>query len=432
MIHNNIYDEPMQQYKENFSNLICEKTNDTDVLRGKSNMAFERAVSMSEINGSAEFVGVTKDRLREICSVKPGRKLIKALFESELVKAGKKIKFMEGAFQQRADTVCGEIQANYQYNAVDSERKVMSVNFKSSCMLAHEMIHLLHELSNCTSHETECMESMDYLEEQKTIIGFDHKNFILKNKLDYRDILCENAFNFSFGMPFRIDHQIGKDDNNWNCTINGAVECRKSLDQYFNWITDKLNEFLVPPGKEDDAEYMRKAIRNRFKNFDSASERLKNDSLFWVDLFQDHNLNKLTAIMSSMPKDLFKRKDFALALISRPLNLDVKKTLVNSIEKGLFQDEEILNSLILCVNHYTEKFKNIFAEIEIQDFITKDTIPEKDFLDLIELRPLFSVIDSVIPADFKERKEIQDSLSKARDAFKMNTKCSVFGTVLDL
>lgn len=431
----------ISNYKEAFFNLITEKTDDQDLLKEKADKAFQLALSISTFVGDEEFNALTKRRLKKICETKPGRVLIKALATSEFVKRGYKITFAENnEFKLDEATVLSIRKPDIQMNAIDSEGKPILVNSKAYILIAHELVHLLHVADGRSGSnpllDEECFDLMDNLEEQHTIVGINHKSFASKKTLTKTDVLCENAFNlFIQGSP-RIDHQgISHGERaprevhlrKENKEVGYNVKLNEIWDSYENWINDQLNAFVVTPGKEDDRVFMRRAIKKSFGNFQLASDRLINDSLFWANLFEDHSLGKFGSILIKMPEDLFKRSDFAIEIINNTIKISDKLKFLK--EESIYMDEMVVKSLLERVLLESESFAHL-AQLKNNQSITKEVLGIIKINELGAIRQLLALIEKNSPELVRENENIAPLLSRAREAFYMDVKfkTSQFGS----
>jgi hypothetical protein len=282
-------------------------------------------------------------------SVKPGRKLIKAL-----VNAGQKIevvydnefKFNFAFFQLKAHL--NEDSSSYNNIFGNYSRKPAWVSF------AHELIHALHHVNNklvCKNlikDHKKIIRNMDDFEEQQTIVGFVEEDY-LNNKIKCKiDILCENAFLLALGLPPRCDHhttglfKVNRDYNKENCTI----------DTYCEWLEDEISRSKkIPSEKVNDKACVIQHMCDYPKSYDLLPEKWKNDEEFIVELMLElYCMDNLDEI----PK-LHNNKELMLKLI------DLYPMAIASVDVEFYKDKifalkflEILKNRDLIVYYMRE------------------------------------------------------------------------------
>lgn len=405
-----VRESSIQQFKNVFSGYIEEKKYAPGVLDSKIQLAFERAKSMFVIEGDDEFKGIILNCLKDICSLRPGRLLMKCISKTEYIAQDHTIGIFKGVpcnYEQVETEIlnhrscknklmcdCKEYETeitpkitinpkfNYKYNAIDENGKLISIRSKLFIALAHEIIHALHGLNNQFVHSENYFKNFDALEEQNTITGFKPEKISQNKKQNKIDLLCENIFLFSIGSPARIDHQSAKfQEQDYTTT-----EMSKSLDSYIEWIKEQLGEFLIPDGMEDNAEYMEKIIKKNFNNINLASYRLKEDSLFIVNLMKNQVIKELNENMQINFIELVK------TILELPLSIDEKSKFLSKINEPIFSNAEINLLISTFLSAYLVKFAKIFEGLEINDCITNRMINDDHFKELKELRSFISMM----------------------------------------
>lgn len=196
----------MMTYQKMMCELVCEKASTTPEKKALKESALREIVKEKfAIIGDEAFCERINADINQILSVKPGRKLIKALSKYEqkiTIKAGPESLFNRNTFCVSIDT------KEIQYTSLFG----WSLQHPCCASLAHELIHAFQKLENRNEsygQKPNCLiKDMDDIYEQDAIVAMwwysetHHK--IIKSKID---VLCENAFLFALGYPPRINHR---------------------------------------------------------------------------------------------------------------------------------------------------------------------------------------------------------------------------------
>lgn len=259
----------MAQYRLLMNSLIHEKPGvDVDDKRARS---MELAMKILLIGypydeRDEEFEIDIKNRVKELCNLKVGRKLIKAL--AKILEApkiqGKHIHpYIPIRLAYTDDSIGYMEEDEYctQYNYVRLTKascykfqyRVMKDNIPYTSninppfiSLAHELIHVLHHYSaspifDLNSNLDELLlETMTDPEEQHTITGYNYRLFLIKNKsLDKVDVICENTFLLALNLPSRTSHKetLG--------LINLEGEIPDVEESYYEWLESQLKQKIA-------------------------------------------------------------------------------------------------------------------------------------------------------------------------------------------
>jgi hypothetical protein len=246
--------EKMSQYRNIMNRLIIEKDG---LTKDQINIKSEKYIRLFQlkidqkffIQGDQSFQDKILQDVKNICQLKPGRRLIKALLKCDNLS----LVFSEGRHEIIQHRVPGEEKFievrvekvdGFDYNSLSENGLNATAKQSRYVRTAHELIHALHAYTNnrvlskslCTDYYI--LKDMDNLEEQHTIIGFNQLIVSKKEALDKFDVLCENAFLLALHLPPRIDHQD---------IIQGSVQEQPSLDVYYEWLEKQLIQVQLDP-----------------------------------------------------------------------------------------------------------------------------------------------------------------------------------------
>lgn len=400
------------QQEDNFitllKSIVYEKENTCeDALRIKSETAFKRALPMFSIEGDEDFKHISIDRLKKICSLKPGRVLMKALSRTNFVIHGNKIKLTHGnkwAFETpRQNISCIKSDPHPYYNGLrmdgaqwsDTSRIYEKPDFIT---LAHELIHFLHfqlkfpdrsdEYQNHRawfSHTCEevfdCIGNMDDLEEQHTESGFSHLVFKNLTNLSKTDVLCENAFLFALGIPPRIDHR-GYNEKTLQSKIIvkplKKIVDKKIIHIYSEWMKMQLAKiYEIPSCLENDSEFIINRVMNSLDNLQQVPH-FKNSELFITRLLIDlKNRNQNLNIMEFTNPNLV-NENYIKRLLKFIDPVLVIKALINLHEV----EDEPLSKTIMSIRTKTS-FEMLFKE-EVTVKLIDSTLINRLYISMIE------------------------------------------------
>lgn len=242
----------MMTYQKMLFDLVCEKPNMTPEKKAQKESDLRKIVNEKfAIIGDEAFCARINADLNQILSVKPGRKLIKALSKHDqkiTIQAGPESHFNPKTFSVSFDIFASKDQYTSLYN--------WSIQRPLGTTLAHELIHAYHKFVNqyeSYGPKANCViKDMDNLKEQDAIVGMwwysDVHHKIIKNKTD---VLCENAFLIALNCPPRVDHseagQIPVDVNYHNNCMPVAVICN-----YYSWLEISLEVASVAQKYRDN------------------------------------------------------------------------------------------------------------------------------------------------------------------------------------
>src|ERR1700722_18498903 len=228
--------EQLSQYKNLMNCLIYEKPKVTqEKIEQKKAKIIRLAKEFIDIQGDEKFILKVFGYIENISSVKPGRKLIKAL-----IKCHTQIQVEEGNEFNCWNPLVGNEKAAL---VIGPEKEIIykSINEFTQeyysmplwIAFAHELIHILHhnidarEHKRCHKVTDDILPDMDNLGEQYAITGFNHRLY-KKKTLSPIDILCENAFHLALNLPPRINHRC------YICSeIVKAVQVKNPCDPYY-------------------------------------------------------------------------------------------------------------------------------------------------------------------------------------------------------
>ncbi|MBA3237366.1 MAG: DUF4116 domain-containing protein [Parachlamydiaceae bacterium] len=362
----NILNQEIEIYKALMNSLIFEKKTMTEEKKAKKiEIITQKAKEIFTIAGNDKFITILQEQINDLLSVKPGRKLIKALWEKKssiTIISNDRDQYQASVVEISINSIGGEISPKYltiskQFNPCQSERPAWVI-------LAHELIHALHDQTDrkeyTLNHETRknILEKMDNFEEQVTITGFNPKVLTEKGKIKKSDVLCENAFLFALGLPPRIDHRSSYSDLKWSPNF---YENTKPSEVFFSWLESELNRIKrIPEDKKTDKEFIIQFFEKYPAAISSLSDELKKDDEFVIkilerdierfDYFPDHKKNKdfmLKAISNHLfayvfiDAELLKEKDFVLKILSTTTNKFLIKHFSSELPLSLKEDPEI-------------------------------------------------------------------------------------------
>jgi len=252
----------MTTYRNLMNSIIHEKEGSN--IEEKTKKAFKRAMKIIVIGyeldkRDEEFELQIKEQIREICSLKVGRKLIKCLEQAlmfpKIPETYKKhfknyISIRMNNYDDRASWILKYhyvyMPKNKLYYISCTTKHGHTFNFKKHTfiVLAHELIHALHAYSGLYHDNKEdtsvfLLKDIDGQSEQKTIIGYD--SHYLSNK---NDVICENAFLLASGNYPRINHLGQCDDAPFlDYEPNPTYENISSISKmYFDWLEKEFSQ----------------------------------------------------------------------------------------------------------------------------------------------------------------------------------------------
>lgn len=422
-----VKESQIHQFKNIFSEYIEEKKYDSNILDSKIRLAFEKAKSIFEIEGDPEFKDTILTSLKEICSLRPGRLLVKCLSKTKFMTDGCMIKIIEGEISKYETTHFDDLKNNqvnidrpsiismnakyiHAYNTIDENGKLLCATSKLSIALVHEIIHALHDLNGEFEFKGNYFNNFTELEEQYTITGFKPQKISENRKQNKIDLLCENLFLLSIGSPVRVSHQRAKLRMQEN-----ATDVNKNLNAYIEWIKEQIGDFLIPDGMEDNAEYMKNIIKNDNSNFNLASENLRKDHSFVIDMLKNGDIKKLNEDSKIDFVELLK------SIVELPLTLEEKIKLLSKINESLFENVEFCKEISVFLDVYSLKFVKIFEGLEIKDCITHKMIEHEQFEELKELK-IFMLKMHRIARKGEVGKKFKDFISETSKTLKHDLK----------
>lgn len=359
-----IFELPAQMciFQKLTDSLIYERAETSpETIKEKGDNAYKLAKSLFNIEGEYLFKVIVKKYLKKISQVKPGRVLLKALKvinKTITVKAGKRFKQCGSTIQ----LVPGKEEYYFSFN---DNRTTVSKR-PTWISFAHELIHSLHLFSHGELYAyitQDILEGMTDLEEQHTICGYNFKVFLQKKEIHKLDVLCENSFLLSSGLPFRINHLNALQSNNLTTCFIEEVDVDKNTQSYYHWLSRALYQTrVIPEEKTQNQEYILNFISTYPMALASIPETLKQDEAFFlkvisvdVQLFlYAGSLNKSKSFMLKALEitcgafffadiELYKDKDFAVSTLRKMEGTIVKKMAFKKLELSLQNDKEILS-----------------------------------------------------------------------------------------
>lgn len=319
----------MMVYRQLMNSLIYEKKT-PDQIKDKSEEICELAKNIFSFDND-ETAKVVSEYIQRIALTKPGRTLLKALIKHHVtipVKSGHEFLFTN---KTREIQLCLTPSIEeYAYALSDKRSKICKR--PAWVAFAHELIHALHQNSAkdyLSFRNEDILPNMTHLEEQFTIIGFNHLIFSKKNKLNKLDVLSENAFLLALNLPPRINHlSVSKEEiktceslsetisQPWShspesLTTDSACSERKQLsDHYYEWLEEQFIAIRqIPEKKKEDIDFIVDYLCQYPLALSSVSDKVKSDHTF-LYFYIRRDLNRL----KEFPK-LSNNKEFVLKII---------------------------------------------------------------------------------------------------------------------
>src|ERR1700722_18057908 len=263
----------LNQHKQLTINLAREEELPNYEIEKSIENAYILAQKTISIEGSEDFKKITKARLKKICKLKPGRKLFELLCIQQ--KTIKCIEDKSFRYDNRDRVLHLEGESSYKkyYNSFDEKGQKISIKYKKYILIIHELIHALHIHNE--KPDIDCLDNMDDIEEQHTIIGFNHKIFQEKLFLDEIDVICENTFHLALNRPPRIDHQNGKQETS-------SEDFCISNDKYFKWVENEILSITSINDKKNDHNFAIEYLKVHPNSFNAISSELRNDADFLI------------------------------------------------------------------------------------------------------------------------------------------------------
>jgi hypothetical protein len=249
--------DQMVNYQNLMNSLIIEKKGMTEEKKAEKK---EKIIALSKnlflIQGNEDLKKTVKCYITEIASLKPGRKLIKALEKAKIL-----IKVQEGdEFYTESKLTTKNSKVHLKkfsiaifpddsdfYNTINEMQNERSTLKPQWVSFAHELIHIFHKNSPLSIisiyTKTDILNDMDDLEEQHTIVGFNHYRFSEMPVTDPLAVLCENAFLLALNLPPRIDHASMQYKN----LDSNSFKNRKIAEIYYSWLAKNLNDIRTVP-----------------------------------------------------------------------------------------------------------------------------------------------------------------------------------------
>lgn len=296
------------EFKKLMHSLTTEKDHVTaEIKLRRQEKTYLTAKKLFSAEGN-EANTILEGYLREIASVKPGRKLIKAL---ENTKCHLKVELKDRLiFRPYHSTVFIDNTNAISYNTLNSSGDVRKTSSPTWIAFAHELIHALHHFSNpedpLATTSVNIFPKMDSLEEQRTIIGFHSKLFSKKDCLAIEDVICENAFYMALGLPVRVDHT----DETVEQELS-AAERPNSHDGYYTWLeSTQKNISQIPEDKVGDKEFLFNFLCRNPAALKSLPPHLKKDADFMIQFMDQPHVN----LLEELP-ELSENEDFVMKLL---------------------------------------------------------------------------------------------------------------------
>jgi hypothetical protein len=351
------------QYKQLTIDLAKEENLPNAEIQQLMENSYILALKNLVIEGSEEFEKATESRIKKICKLKAGRKLFEILNNQQ-----QKIKCVEDEifrynFQSQTLHLQKKSKPSIYYNSFDENVVKISVKHKKYILMAHELIHAIH--MQCSEPDLNCIKNMSDLEEQHTILGFNHKTFQKKISLEELDVLCENTFHLAINRPPRVDRQGGEHiEMPSNYLYNGSP----STEHYFKWIEKEIISISSINVNSNDRDFAIEYLKMHPNSFSAISEELKQDASFLAeyskiigfgDLFRiypESKNNKIFmmnflkqnsfdfSVIFKLPKELFDDKEFVLYSINN-LDRGLKFFFHSKISETLKLDSDIIQAL---------------------------------------------------------------------------------------
>lgn len=205
-----------ENYYDNLKEKVSEKSTSSPTDREKkSSLLLEKVFSLespiiSIRSDSESFKNVISEALKDIASVKPGRKLLKRLVANQKkvsIEKGEEDNFFRaqknGSYSihinPELDQYYFSVDENY-YTLDEGSESLKAVYKDISASLFHELVHFSHEDRNeFEKVKQDILKGMHDLEEQRTISG------ITSADQDVNPI-SENGFLMAKEQPLRVDH----------------------------------------------------------------------------------------------------------------------------------------------------------------------------------------------------------------------------------
>lgn len=339
-------EDQLALYKKLMISLTTEKPGVTeDIKKARQEKIYKIAKGLFTIEEQDEqFKKRIDSFLEDIASVKPGRKLIKAL----AAKANLPLKILKGEknqydnFQNAISVKDGERSP---YRSIVDLGAILGLGFSEVqqqiiaapawTAFAHEMVHALQipKIREQNIDTVDILPDMDNLYEQQAITGYNPCLFAKSNNVSYEDIICENAFLMAIEMPPRIDHR----------GIEGSSRVSVyDYDFYYNWLELTLRN--KKPLPEND---ILEILATHPSAAPTISSELKNNPDFMLKLCKKNH-----AAFFEVDSGLIKSRDFVLKGLSSirqgdPKYIDFilsRDVYLAKLDSALQKDPEILTA----------------------------------------------------------------------------------------
>lgn len=412
------------QFTTLLESILYEKNNNENILQAKAEMAYNKALSMFSFEGDEEFKRVSKGRLKDLCALKPGRILIKALLKTEFILSEKKIKLIKGTewilrssgrLEESDASISCIMEGNYSYNGLHQQSNQIC-EAPQFVALAHEIIHFIHEQKICEDNQLiswgriqrkeifDCLSEMDNLEEQHTISGFSHLFFQKSENLTKIDILCENTFLLALGLLPRINHRERKKIDNEhlvqkNCLDINPLE-KNMINIYSEWMKTQLDSlYNVPSGKEFSFDFMLEMVKKSLSNFNQVHPDLKNYVGFITCLMRG-NESHIPSLIKKLVEEFVNPVLIVKSIME--LHKEKKAPLIETIrlclslshiDKQLLFSEEVVLTVLKYINNYSDLRQELYLKINSGEY-NKNQLTPGELIDIRSIKFFISQVEA--------------------------------------
>ncbi|MBS0621445.1 MAG: DUF4116 domain-containing protein [Verrucomicrobia bacterium] len=343
----------MMIYKQSSDLLLNEEKGDPEQKIQEAIELSDKFIKFDKSN--EELTTIVNKHIKEIASIRPGRKLLKSLskFDKTIeVKKKREFEFQVNSivdiFTNKPLPTVYEIGVTadeyLEYIGMDSEKNEHLLKRPAWVGFGHELVHAweafaLEELSEEQEEKETILFSMHNGSEQHTVTGFRQRIFTDKDRLDPMRVLCENTFLLYAHLPPRTRYYndpLSTEKAKFASTVKPL-----SKEMYYVWLEQRVytaHLTQLPINKVRDKLYVsRQYLFNYIVQCPIAvnflAEEWKENREFILDLVQWPHIN----ILPHVPK-WCADKQFMLEAIRR--NRDAKEHL----SQNLKEDENFMKT----------------------------------------------------------------------------------------
>ncbi|HEV8052872.1 MAG TPA: hypothetical protein VGP47_10290, partial [Parachlamydiaceae bacterium] len=283
--------------------------------------------------------------------------------------------------------------------------------------LAHELIHVVHYLLEINKYIiSKVLKKMDTLEEQHTILGYNHLLFTQKKPLKKIDVLSETAFLLAVKKPPRIDHYSKHEKNTAFCE---AFDFSKESVVFGEWVKKKFHKLFYNPKLLTD----KSSIDNNMNLIQLDPSKIHCISHSYKEMFFYCWLNNFPAGLENIE---FAKEFIDFSFSNNKLDSKFRQNL-SLFDKSILADKDFVLFLLGKLKSYESIFDNEFDNPKFFDFLVNCQIFDDESKGYVKvatllgsLRDYINLIESIICPKFLRDDEITDILKLYKTKFKTN------------